>query len=50
LVDEDEKGEAKVILAGKDHLVYSTVYFGEVERLAQVVQAMDVFTGDLVQK
>jgi hypothetical protein len=30
-------------LAGKDHLVSSTVDFGKVERRAQVVQAMDVY-------
>jgi len=48
LIDEHEKEEAKKILAGKIKTSSSNVDFGEVERRAQAVQEMDVFTGELL--
>jgi hypothetical protein len=50
VVDESEKEEARKILAGKVKTSSSQLDFGEVERRVQVVQEMDVFTGELISK
>ncbi|KAL3905625.1 MAG: hypothetical protein SGILL_009603, partial [Bacillariaceae sp.] len=49
VVDEEEKEEASKILSGEIKPVGSNVDFQEVERRAQAVQEMDVFTGEMIR-